>query len=59
MFCDRGTKEIKCVLFIGVGVNPEIAKKAKEAGASLLIAGAYIFNSQGVKKAIEELGTFE
>ena len=46
-----------CIIEFDGGVNPETAKKAREAGASLLIAGAYIFNSPdvGVEKAIEEL----
>lgn len=42
-------------LFIGVGVNPESAKKAAEAGAIILVSGAYIFNSNSVKEAIETL----
>lgn len=37
------------------GINHETAKKAKEAGADVLIAGAYIFNSQDIKAAIESL----
>ena len=43
------------MFFVGVGVNPEITQKAREAGANLLIAGAYIFNSQNIKRAIEDL----
>ena len=47
----------ECIIEFDGGVNPETAQKAREAGASLLIAGAYIFNSAdiGVEKAIEEL----
>lgn len=37
------------------GVNPETAKKAKEAGASILIVGNYIFGSEDIKQAIETL----
>lgn len=44
-------------LTIGVdgGMNPKTAKKAVEAGASIVVAGSYIFNSVNAGKAIEEL----
>lgn len=44
-----------CIIEVDGGVNPESAKKAVEAGANLLVAGAYIFGSEDIKKAIEEL----
>jgi ribulose-phosphate 3-epimerase len=37
------------------GINPETAKKAKEAGANILVAGAYIFGSLDIEKIIEDL----
>src|SRR3989338_11284338 len=42
---------------IGVdgGITPETAPKLVEAGASILISGSYIINSDNVEKAIEEL----
>lgn len=45
----------ECIIEIDGGINPETAKKAREAGADLIVAGAYIFNNQDIKKAIEEL----
>lgn len=44
-----------CSIEIDGGINPDSAKKAVEAGASLLVAGAYIFNSQNIEQAIKEL----
>jgi len=43
------------MLFIGVGVNPETASRAVEAGAKLLVSGAYIFNSANLQQAILNL----
>lgn len=37
------------------GINPETASKVIAAGASILIAGSYIFQSSDAGKAIEEL----
>ncbi|MFH0776369.1 MAG: ribulose-phosphate 3-epimerase [Patescibacteria group bacterium] len=37
------------------GINAETAKLAQEAGASVLVAGSYIFKSANRKKAIAEL----
>lgn len=45
----------KCIIEVDGGINPQTAQKAKESGANLVVAGAYIFNNQDVKKAIEEL----
>lgn len=39
------------------GMNPESAKKAAEAGADVIVAGSYIFNSDDVEKAINDLKT--
>jgi len=44
-------------LTIGVdgGMNLETAKKAVEAGANVIVAGSYIFDSKDIVKAIEEM----
>lgn len=44
-----------CIIEVDGGINPESAKKAVEAGANLLVSGAYIFASPDIKKAVEEL----
>ena len=36
------------------GITPEIARRCREAGASQVAAGAYIFNAADPKKAYEE-----
>lgn len=45
----------QCIIEVDGGVNPETAKKAVEAGANLLVAGAYIFNHHDIKTAINEI----
>ena len=45
----------KCIIEVDGGINPETAKKAVESGANLLVAGAYIFGNEDVKKALEDL----
>lgn len=45
----------ECIIEVDGGINPETAKKSVEAGANLLVAGAYIFDSQDIKQAIETL----
>ncbi|MFY9458091.1 MAG: ribulose-phosphate 3-epimerase [Candidatus Spechtbacterales bacterium] len=37
------------------GMNPKTAKKVVEAGASVVVVGSYIFRSDDIKKAIDEL----
>jgi ribulose-phosphate 3-epimerase len=37
------------------GINSETAKKAKQAGADVLVAGTFIFGAKDMKKAIEML----
>lgn len=46
----------QCIIEVDGGVNPETAKKAVEAGASLLVSGAYVFNSKDIGEAINVLG---
>src|SRR3989344_1173524 len=45
----------ECIIEIDGGINPDSAKKATEAGANLLVAGAYIFNSKSIQEAVEHL----
>lgn len=53
----RWLKEIKPDLLIQVdgGINESTAKEAIDAGASLLVAGSYVFGSNDPKKAIDSL----
>lgn len=44
-----------CMIEVDGGINPDSTKKAVEAGANLLVAGAYIFNSSNSEEAIKEL----
>lgn len=44
-----------CIIEVDGGINPETAKKAVGSGANLLVAGAHIFGSKDIKKAVEEL----
>ena len=37
------------------GINLKTAKKAKKAGANVLVAGTYVFGAKSIKKAIESL----
>ena len=37
------------------GINPETAKKVIKAGANLICANTYIFKSENIKEAIEDL----
>lgn len=45
----------RCIIEIDGGVTPRIAKRCVKEGASLFVAGSYLFNSKNIKKAIEEL----
>lgn len=44
-----------CIIEVDGGINPDTAKKAVEAGADLLVAGAFVFGSEDTKEAIEKL----
>lgn len=37
------------------GITPETGKKCIEAGADILVSGSYIFNSEDIQKAIDDL----
>lgn len=43
------------IIEVDGGINPETAKKCVEAGADMLVAGSYIFNSSDVETAIRQL----
>lgn len=45
----------KCIIEVDGGINPETAKKTVEAGASIMVAGKYIFSSPDIKSSIEIL----
>lgn len=44
-----------CIIEIDGGINPETAKKARDLGANLIVAGSYIFNHPNIKEAFENL----
>jgi len=52
-------KELKpnAIIEVDGGINPEIVKKIKEAGAEIAVSGSYIFHNQNknFKEAFEEL----
>ncbi len=43
------------MVYIGVGVNPETARKAVKAGANLLVVENYVFSSPDINQAIINL----
>lgn len=45
------------VIEVDGGINLETAKMCKEAGADILVAGSYIWNSENPKGAFEKLDT--
>ena len=45
----------RCIIEIDGGINSETAKRARELGANLLVAGSYIFSHSNIKEAIEGL----
>jgi ribulose-phosphate 3-epimerase len=45
----------EAVIEVDGGINLEVAKKCKEAGADILVSGTYIFSSNSVKEGIENL----
>lgn len=53
----RGLREAcpECIIEVDGGVNTETAKKAVEAGASILTAASAIFEERDIKSAIENL----
>ena len=45
-----------CIIEVDGGVNPETAKRAREAGADFLVSAGYIFSHSDIGSAIKELG---
>lgn len=45
----------RCIIELDGGVNLETGKRAAECGASILVAGSYVFNALDIQKAIEDL----
>jgi ribulose-phosphate 3-epimerase len=45
----------EAIIEVDGGINFEVAKKCKEAGADILVSGTYIFSSNSVKEGIENL----
>ncbi len=43
------------IIEVDGGINNETAKICKEAGADMLVAGSYVFQSDDIKKAIESI----
>lgn len=48
-------KAPNAIIEVDGGINPETAKLAKEAGANILVSGAYVMGSPDPKGAYEEL----
>ena len=46
---------LSAIIEVDGGVNKEVAKKCKEAGADIVCAASYIFDSDNIEKAIKEL----
>lgn len=45
----------ECIIEIDGGINPETAREALRVGANLLVSGSYIFESDNIAKALDEL----
>lgn len=48
-------KHPKCIIEVDGGINPETGKKCLSAGANILVSANYIFKSNNIQKAIEDL----
>lgn len=57
----RELRKASPYLTIGVdgGMDPKTAKQAVEAGANVIVAGSFIFGSNNIEKAINELRNVE
>ncbi len=45
----------RCIIEVDGGVNPESARRVIQAGANMLVAGSYIFDSADIKNSIRAL----
>lgn len=48
-------RKLSCLLEVDGGINKETAPLAVAAGADVLVAGSYVFDSSDIKKTIEEI----
>jgi ribulose-phosphate 3-epimerase len=46
---------IACDIEVDGGINPKSAKKCREAGADILVAGNYVFGATDLKQAVENI----
>lgn len=44
-----------CIIEVDGGMNPELAKRAREAGADIIVSGAYLWDAPDFIKAYNEL----
>ena len=51
----RENQNLKFLIEVDGGINPEIAKNLKNLGADMVVSGNYVFKSQGIKQAITSL----
>lgn len=61
-FMEKAVPKIKTIrswydglIQVDGGINADTAKRAKAAGANVLVAGTYIFGAKDIKRAIESL----
>jgi ribulose-phosphate 3-epimerase len=47
--------KLKVEIEVDGGINPDTAKKVKDAGATILVAGDAVFKSRDYKKIIKKL----
>ena len=52
-------KKLRVDLEVDGGINQETAKMAVSAGANILVVGTYLFQSENIKKRVEELKCIE
>lgn len=48
-------RELNCLLEVDGGINKETAPLAVEAGADVLVAGSYVFDSADIKATVKEI----
>lgn len=48
-------QNLNCLLEVDGGINKETAPLAVAAGADVLVAGSYVFNSSDIEKTVEEI----
>ena len=53
--CELDKRNMTVPIQVDVGINDKTAPKVKENGASILVAGSYLFGAEDMKKAVELL----